>query len=122
MCEAIHAGLYGSDRRVQTVRRRLGRTPRSVSTGVRFGERLVLSLVQAGLRFAESLVEPAPLGHRGPQQLFRTINVLGVENQIGHGGKGLCSVAGAEDRKSTRLNSSHGYISYAVFCLKKKQK
>src|SRR2546429_4957031 len=26
------------------------------------------------------------------------------------------------DRKSTRLNSSHGYISYAVFCLKKKNK
>src|SRR2546429_2711948 len=29
--------------------------------------------------------------------------------------------AGRPDRKSTRLNSSHGYISYAVFCLKKKQ-
>src|SRR5205809_5085042 len=28
----------------------------------------------------------------------------------------------AADRKSTRLNSSHGYISYAVFCLKKKKK
>src|SRR2546422_2467416 len=28
----------------------------------------------------------------------------------------------AGDRKSTRLNSSHGYISYAVFCLKKKKK
>src|SRR5256884_2607252 len=27
----------------------------------------------------------------------------------------------ASDRKSTRLNSSHGYISYAVFCLKKKK-
>src|SRR2546429_2854921 len=27
---------------------------------------------------------------------------------------------GMQDRKSTRLNSSHGYISYAVFCLKKK--
>src|SRR2546422_6486717 len=27
---------------------------------------------------------------------------------------------GRQDRKSTRLNSSHGYISYAVFCLKKK--
>src|SRR5687768_690823 len=27
----------------------------------------------------------------------------------------------AQDRKSTRLNSSHGYISYAVFCLKKKK-
>src|SRR5687768_18006003 len=30
--------------------------------------------------------------------------------------------AAAGDRKSTRLNSSHGYISYAVFCLKKKKK
>src|SRR2546429_2748980 len=29
---------------------------------------------------------------------------------------------GVRDRKSTRLNSSHGYISYAVFCLKKKKK
>src|SRR2546429_10024907 len=29
---------------------------------------------------------------------------------------------GNRDRKSTRLNSSHGYISYAVFCLKKKKK
>src|SRR2546422_6229724 len=30
--------------------------------------------------------------------------------------------ATSSDRKSTRLNSSHGYISYAVFCLKKKKK
>src|SRR2546429_5509026 len=29
-------------------------------------------------------------------------------------------ILGHRDRKSTRLNSSHGYISYAVFCLKKK--
>src|SRR2546422_7009874 len=29
--------------------------------------------------------------------------------------------ASTSDRKSTRLNSSHGYISYAVFCLKKKK-
>src|SRR5205809_3885871 len=32
------------------------------------------------------------------------------------------AIGDAEDRKSTRLNSSHGYISYAVFCLKKKKK
>src|SRR2546422_3303768 len=33
----------------------------------------------------------------------------------------LVASSGADpDRKSTRLNSSHGYISYAVFCLKKK--
>src|SRR2546422_6273352 len=31
------------------------------------------------------------------------------------------AAAEAVDRKSTRLNSSHGYISYAVFCLKKKK-
>src|SRR2546429_3299749 len=39
-----------------------------------------------------------------------------------HGGDSCCSGARASsaDRKSTRLNSSHGYISYAVFCLKKK--
>src|SRR2546422_3495670 len=38
-------------------------------------------------------------------------------------GDGVPAVATAlGDRKSTRLNSSHGYISYAVFCLKKKKK
>src|SRR2546422_6342571 len=31
------------------------------------------------------------------------------------------TIEDAIDRKSTRLNSSHGYISYAVFCLKKKK-
>src|SRR2546429_6049337 len=31
------------------------------------------------------------------------------------------SATSTRDRKSTRLNSSHGYISYAVFCLKKKK-
>src|SRR3989449_9479008 len=34
----------------------------------------------------------------------------------------LKPIADPQDRKSTRLNSSHGYISYAVFCLKKKKK
>src|SRR2546422_4432054 len=33
----------------------------------------------------------------------------------------LFTLTGGADRKSTRLNSSHGYISYAVFCLKKKK-
>src|SRR5205809_5985453 len=37
-------------------------------------------------------------------------------------GQQVLSAAGVRsDRKSTRLNSSHGYISYAVFCLKKKK-
>src|SRR2546422_3294456 len=51
-----------------------------------------------------------------------------VQSVIGGGaveepGSGLAAIADRPvrgDRKSTRLNSSHGYISYAVFCLKKK--
>src|SRR2546427_947007 len=38
---------------------------------------------------------------------------------LGHAGGG---VGDHQDRKSTRLNSSHSQISYAVFCLKKKKK
>src|SRR5712675_2906934 len=52
----------------------------------------------------------APAG--GPK-----VGVQGADRRR-HRGAG----AGREDRKSTRLNSSHGYISYAVFCLKKKKK
>src|SRR5438552_9096241 len=40
------------------------------------------------------------------------------ENRVGTRAHG----PGGEDRKSTRLNSSHQIISYAVFCLKKKKK
>src|SRR2546429_5136493 len=36
-------------------------------------------------------------------------------------GKTRIALVVVQDRKSTRLNSSHGYISYAVFCLKKKK-
>src|SRR2546430_5615849 len=36
--------------------------------------------------------------------------------------KGSAMTTAARDRKSTRLNSSHSQISYAVFCLKKKKK
>src|SRR5699024_12210689 len=45
---------------------------------------------------------------------------LGPGEPGGHGRLGHQEQAGDEDRKSTRLNSSHVSISYAVFCLKKK--
>src|SRR2546422_9840740 len=45
----------------------------------------------------------------------------GLES-LGRGGRRWTRRRGRADRKSTRLNSSHGYISYAVFCLKKKKK
>src|SRR2546429_1671508 len=47
--------------------------------------------------------------------------LFGDLHRAGAGGAGAAGPpAPARDRKSTRLNSSHGYISYAVFCLKKK--
>src|SRR2546429_2238594 len=74
--------------------------------------------------------------------LFRSFALIAVEHHVytridafvfhaairGHVGVPLFRIIPQEiirsgrDRKSTRLNSSHGYISYAVFCLKKKKK
>src|SRR5205809_5595710 len=48
--------------------------------------------------------------------LFRSRHVDGVTGRPPERHAHSCAI----DRKSTRLNSSHGYISYAVFCLKKK--
>src|SRR5205807_8013868 len=46
----------------------------------------------------------------------------GPGDDVGVGGGQLAAPLPAQDRKSTRLNSSHLVISYAVFCLKKKKK
>src|SRR5256885_2659192 len=53
--------------------------------------------------------------------LFRSVRQL---DKLGRGRRhgGLGGRQCVEDRKSTRLNSSHLVISYAVFCLKKKKK
>src|SRR2546427_8267444 len=60
--------------------------------------------------------------------LFRSALHLGL-TEAGIGSKGIVASSAAlsvllqeGDRKSTRLNSSHSQISYAVFCLKKKKK
>src|SRR3712207_9434509 len=51
-----------------------------------------------------------------PENLYEESN-----DKILHDLKEFCEYTGLEDRKSTRLNSSHANISYAVFCLKKKK-
>src|SRR2546426_6086226 len=56
------------------------------------------------------------------QRLFANLSVREVSRRVAIGDIETPSAAGAGDRKSTRLNSSHLVISYAVFCLKKKKK
>src|SRR2546429_6552424 len=51
--------------------------------------------------------------------LFRSLQLLLPSPTAGATGCRAAWVCGARDRKSTRLNSSHGYNSYAVFCLEK---
>src|SRR5438270_9255026 len=54
--------------------------------------------------------------------LFRSENPAGNGAvRCGYRRDALDAVKGRRDRKSTRLNSSHSQISYAVFCLKKKK-
>src|SRR5207248_10675609 len=60
---------------------------------------------EPGLR--DVVLEPA--GHRLPQRVHHAHRGIAVPHVV------------HQDRKSTRLNSSHRTISYAVFCLKKKQ-
>src|SRR3712207_8549369 len=55
-----------------------------------------------------------PPPHRCRRDLARRVAARGPRVGVGRGG--------GRDRKSTRLNSSHANISYAVFCLKKKKK
>src|SRR2546422_8555267 len=50
-------------------------------------------------------------------EIERAADVIGLGAQ----GDAPAIAERLRDRKSTRLNSSHGYISYAVFCLKKKK-
>src|SRR5687768_18042592 len=97
-------------------------------------ERTIIGAVGSGgnrseieaLRAAPGVAEVIQISHpfklvsRQLRQARTVVDVGGTK--IGDGElvviAGPCSV----DRKSTRLNSSHGYISYAVFCLKKKIK
>src|SRR5438552_14616674 len=74
----------------------------------------MLGLVPAGHRHEQALVvdRGQHLPHAGKQP---HLDAIGIRN-------GLRIDFAKRDRKSTRLNSSHQIISYAVFCLKKKKK
>src|SRR2546422_3476385 len=66
-----------------------------------------------------AVFRPLPVGDEPPQVRPR-LPIRAPQlplRDLGHD----AGIGWAVDRKSTRLNSSHGYISYAVFCLKKKK-
>src|SRR3712207_6854463 len=78
-----------------------------------------------------TLFRSQPRGSRDDDDAASLLDTLGdADHEIGraHDRAALDSVLGTlddrdrTDRKSTRLNSSHANISYAVFCLKKKKK
>src|SRR5690625_6297295 len=85
-------------------------SPNTVLADIR--DRAALNRIFAEARpqivFHAAALKHLPMLQRFPEEAWKT-NVHGTLNVL-------------EDRKSTRLNSSHVAISYAVFCLKKKKK
>src|SRR5437867_8910252 len=87
---------------------------------------LPISLLGAALRPLEVLIEVRRLvffidaHERDIEVVAREVEVVGIAAE--ERDRKLRCEHQAEDRKSTRLNSSHRTISYAVFCLKKKKK
>src|SRR2546422_7384800 len=73
--------------------------------------------------FRSSMAELLPWVDRARRMEERAEEVFVIANNH-YRGKGPANalMVKSADRKSTRLNSSHGYISYAVFCLKKKNR
>src|SRR2546422_4578766 len=69
-------------------------------------------------RIAQQLVEVRE-GREAARDLVEQVQAVVLSTH--RGSAGFPSVGSMGDRKSTRLNSSHGYISYAVFCLEKKK-
>src|SRR2546422_6010355 len=74
-----------------------------------------------------TLFRSAPRGGKAHWEIGEQLGILDLARGAKLSGSGFPVFVGmgstlVRDRKSTRLNSSHGYISYAVFCLKKKKK
>src|SRR5687768_18094548 len=77
------------------------------------------TLFRSYLKKGDTVGITSPAGYITIEEIQPAIKLMeawGYKIKIGE------TIGKREDRKSTRLNSSHGYISYAVFCLKKKKK
>src|SRR3989454_4212330 len=89
----------------------IGAMPPQDPALVALGQALMFDKILSGNRDIACATCHAPVQHGGD----------GLSLAIGTGGTGLGPSRTLGDRKSTRLNSSHLVISYAVFCLKKKK-
>src|SRR3989449_6477596 len=78
----------------------------------------------ANVEFLQGDIEQIPLPDAAVDVIISNcvINLSADKRQVLQEAHRVLKPGGRLDRKSTRLNSSHGYISYAVFCLKKKKK
>src|SRR3989449_7199737 len=90
------------------------------------GRQVADALAESGTLVGFGEVSPDPSETVVPQVQLRGVNAQGNDGsldnlQVFTGFRSFLEFT-QRDRKSTRLNSSHGYISYAVFCLKKKKK
>src|SRR2546430_16133199 len=68
-----------------------------------------------------SLHDALPIWGSRNDLLFQVVDLLLDRLRLGRNGFQFLQIGEGLDRKSTRLNSSHSQISYAVFCLKKKK-
>src|SRR5207245_8089338 len=105
-----------------------------VCTGQRSAQRPQRMQIVSSLTITEPCEAPSSAGEKCSSSFARASEVeascwrVSPENSNWLKGtssrqfSGQTSTQPPQDRKSTRLNSSHGSISYAVFCLKKKKK
>src|SRR5258708_24594409 len=80
------------------------------------------TLFRSGLGHSEEIVGKALKGRSEHPYIFTKCSRIGMPDGTIQSSLKADSVRRELDRKSTRLNSSHQIISYAVFCLKKKKK
>src|SRR2546422_10672421 len=120
------AGLWG--RALETGKTLIENDVKKSSDCINFyvetNARMCIPLVSFGQTLGVLVLDSAQTGAFNPndiQSLESVADICATAIQNAHYVDRVKQLAYL-DRKSTRLNSSHGYISYAVFCLKKKKK
>src|SRR2546429_4809953 len=109
---------------LRDIRRRI----RSVESTQKITRAMKLVAAAKLRRAQERILAARPYAGKMAELLGNLVSSAGAHDEAPHpllvkrAGPRRQVVIITADRKSTRLNSSHGYISYAVFCLKKKQK